>query len=118
MYFATTDALADWLVQVLSEETDLNPQDINPRASFAALGIDSVESVSLACRLDEVFEGFTVKPDLFWEVDCIDELAKELFDRNEAVKPDDVSASRDNADNEARDNLAIGNGVANAKEYL
>jgi acyl carrier protein len=85
MHFENTQALTNWLVQVLSEETDLSLEDIDPKASFAALGIDSVESVSLACRLDEAFEGFTVKPDLFWEVDCIDELAQELFDRTVSV---------------------------------
>jgi acyl carrier protein len=81
MQFESKEKLEIWLVDVLSEETDLRLEDIDPKASFASLGIDSVESVSLACRLDEMFDDFTVKPDLFWEVDCIRDLAAELFDR-------------------------------------
>jgi acyl carrier protein len=84
MQFESKEQLESWLVEVLSEETDLRLEDIDPKASFASLGIDSVESVSLACRLDEVFEDFTVKPDLFWEVDCISDLADELFARDQA----------------------------------
>jgi acyl carrier protein len=91
MKFETKDKLESWLVEVLSEETDLRLEDIDPKASFASLGIDSVESVSMACRLDEVFEDFTVKPDLFWEVDCLSDLADELFVRAQAGVTERIS---------------------------
>ncbi|AKJ29035.1 acyl carrier protein [Caldimonas brevitalea] len=81
MKFNSIQEIEDWLVKALSEEADIPIEDIEPSMSFASLGIDSVESVGLACQLDAMFEDFTVKPDLFWEVNSVRELATELFRR-------------------------------------
>lgn len=81
MKFNSIQEIEDWLVKALSDEADIPLEDVDPSMSFASLGIDSVESVGLACQLDEMFEDFTVKPDLFWEVNSIRELATELFNR-------------------------------------
>jgi acyl carrier protein len=89
MRFESESELENWLVKSLSEHADIPLEDIHPSMSFAALGVDSVESVSLAAELDAAFEGFTIKPELFWEVDTIRQLASELF----AKSSDDVAAT-------------------------
>lgn len=79
MDFASEAELENWLVDSLCKHADIPIEDVNPVMSFAALGVDSVESVELAAELDAAFEDFTIKPTLFWEVDSIRELAAELF---------------------------------------
>jgi acyl carrier protein len=85
MGFESAKEIEAWLVKSLSEEAEIPIEDIDPGMSFAALGIDSIESVSLASKLDAKFDDFTVKPELFWEVDSIRELAAELFARCQTV---------------------------------
>ncbi|HQV04712.1 MULTISPECIES: acyl carrier protein [unclassified Novosphingobium] len=85
MQFDSVQSLEQTLIEMLSQETDLDIHDIDPKASFAALGLDSVESVSLACRLDDMFSDFTVKPEIFWEVQSISELSEELFRKSRSI---------------------------------
>ena len=84
MKFESAAQIETWLIQSLSEEIDIPVEDIDPSMSFAGLGVDSVESVGLACELDAKFDTFTVKPEHFWEVNSIHELAEDLFVRASA----------------------------------
>lgn len=81
MQFRNPQEIEDWLIRSLSEQAELPIEDIQPDMSFAHLGIDSIESVGLACELDAQFDAFTIKPELFWDVDSIRELAAELYAR-------------------------------------
>lgn len=85
MQFRSPQEIEDWLIRSLAEQADIPIADIQPDMSFANLGIDSIESVGLACELDAQFESFTIKPELFWDVDSIRELAAELYSRASAA---------------------------------
>jgi acyl carrier protein len=92
MEFESARDIEAWLIKSLSEEIEIPIEDINPSMSFAGLGVDSIESVGLACELDAKFDTFTVKPELFWQVDSIHELAEELFARDRAAQSTIASA--------------------------
>ena len=69
--------LRRWLVHALSTRLKLAPEEIDPRAPFEQLGLDSAEAVSLVGEL-ETWLGQPLEPTLLWDHPSIEALIRHV----------------------------------------
>jgi acyl carrier protein len=75
----TAEEIQDWLVSQLSDLLDLEPDDIDFRATLDTYGLASREAVMLSGDL-EVWLGRRLSPTLVYEYPTIEALAQHLGD--------------------------------------
>ena len=73
-------AIRDWCVEYLARTLDLSDQTIDPKMTFARLGLDSANSVFLIVELED-WLGLELTPDLLFEHPTICQLAGYLAAR-------------------------------------
>jgi len=73
-------AIRDWCVEYLARTLDLPNHTIDPKITFARLGLDSANSVFLIVELED-WLGLELTPDLVFEHPTICELARHLAAR-------------------------------------
>ena len=73
-------AIRDWCVEYLARTLDLPSHTIDPKITFARLGLDSANSVFLIVELED-WLGLELTPDLVFEHPTICELARHLAAR-------------------------------------
>lgn len=74
---ATTTDLRSWLIQRFAAKLQVAPQAIDPAASLAQYGVDSVDAIALAAELEAML-GRGVAPTLVYDYPTIDALAAHL----------------------------------------
>lgn len=77
---ASEAAIRDWCVKYLVRTLDLPTGQIQPDAKFAALGLDSANSVYLIVELEE-WLGLELTPELIFDHPTISDLARYLAGR-------------------------------------
>jgi acyl carrier protein len=73
-----------WLIQHLAEALNVEQDDIDPEAPFAAYGLDSVAAVSLSGDLED-WLGRPLPATLAWDYPSIDALASYLGQPTESI---------------------------------
>jgi acyl carrier protein len=68
------EAIRDWLIERISELTNLPRRQIDPRAEFTSLGLDSLVLAGLCFDLGS-WLGRPVDEGIIWEYQDIDALA-------------------------------------------
>ncbi|MBN1239293.1 MAG: amino acid adenylation domain-containing protein, partial [Gammaproteobacteria bacterium] len=79
-----------WIVGRLAETLGTGTERIDPAQSFQALGLDSLQGVELAGRLEDLL-GIEVSPTVVWEHASIDAAAADLARRRAAAEPADAA---------------------------
>jgi acyl carrier protein len=74
-------AIQDWCVEYLARTLDLPDDAIDPKMTFARLGLDSANSVFLIVELED-WLGLELTPELVFEHPTICELARHLAARS------------------------------------
>lgn len=69
--------LSDWLTAKIASLLNFNESDIDPSASFADLGLSSLQAVQLTGDLEETFN-LTVSPTAVYEFPSVGALSAEL----------------------------------------
>ncbi|MEZ0368992.1 MAG: beta-ketoacyl synthase N-terminal-like domain-containing protein, partial [Candidatus Sericytochromatia bacterium] len=83
--------LSDWLIQWLSQESGLDPRQIDPDKPFALYGLDSARSVMLVKALEDTLER-RLPQTLLWEHRSIRDLSRHLSGVT-AAQPAEVTSS-------------------------
>lgn len=69
--------IQNWLLDQIAAETGQNPAEIDINLPFAAVGLDSVQAISLTGELEDLL-GIELEPTLIFEYPTISRLAKFL----------------------------------------
>ncbi|MEC4812786.1 MAG: acyl carrier protein [Scytonema sp. PMC 1069.18] len=73
----STEELQAWLISKVSEELELNPEDIDIQEPFAGYGLNSMTAVSLSGDLESLL-GMKLSATLAWDYPTIEALANHL----------------------------------------
>ncbi|MEC4816772.1 MAG: acyl carrier protein [Scytonema sp. PMC 1069.18] len=73
----STEELQAWLISKVSEELELNPDDIDIQEPFAGYGLNSMTAVSLSGDLENLL-GTKLSATLAWDYPTIEALANHL----------------------------------------
>ncbi len=79
----TSDAISAWLVSKLSEELQIDPDEIDVSEPFTSYGISSVLAVSLSGDLED-WLGRPLSPTLVFDFPTIEDLARHLSGEDES----------------------------------
>jgi thioesterase domain-containing protein/acyl carrier protein len=90
----TYEYLRDWLANRIAGHLKLDVSDLDLRANFLMLGVDSLELVGIAGELAELLK-IEIEADKLWEYDSIDKLAEFLSSElaNQSVEISNVASS-------------------------
>lgn len=78
----TAEAIQAWLVQKISQQTNLHPENIDVRASLASYALDSVQAVNISGELENLLER-KLSPSLLWDYPTIEQLTQYIIGGNE-----------------------------------
>jgi acyl carrier protein len=73
----TADSIQAWFVAQISEQLELDPEDIEVSETFESFGLDSAKAMLIASRAEKML-GFPLSPSLLWHYPTIDKLAVRL----------------------------------------
>ncbi|GAA3302157.1 acyl carrier protein [Dactylosporangium vinaceum] len=74
------EAVRSWLIGRLANYVERPPEDIDPDASLAGLGLDSVYAFALCGEIEDHL-GLPIEPVVLWDLDTVTALAGHLMRR-------------------------------------
>lgn len=69
--------LKNWLVQKISEESDIQPENIDTSAPIESFNLDSLSMITLSYDLETAL-GKEIDPTVFWQHNTIEKLAEAI----------------------------------------
>ncbi|MEW6730187.1 MAG: SDR family NAD(P)-dependent oxidoreductase [Acidobacteriota bacterium] len=81
MVYRTKAEIQSWLITHLSELTGIEPPEIDLYAPFSRLGVDSIDSVTLAADLGDWLE-YKLSSTIFWDYATIAALVEHLAEKS------------------------------------
>jgi acyl carrier protein len=83
----TPEIIQTWLVQQLSEQLQIELDEVDIRARFDSYGLDSSQVLIIAGKAEKAF-GFKLSPVLLWHYPTIESLSHRLVE--ESISADQI----------------------------
>ncbi|HNP18525.1 MAG TPA: acyl carrier protein [Fulvivirga sp.] len=74
----TENDIINFISKIISEEGNLNEEDIKPEDTFFELGLDSISAIYLMELVENEYQ-ITLNPILFWDYPSIQSFSNKIF---------------------------------------
>lgn len=78
----TAEEIQAWLISRLSEQLNVEPEDIDVREPLDSYGLDSAQAMLLMTKAEKLL-GFQVSPILLWHYPTIEGISQRLAEESE-----------------------------------
>jgi acyl carrier protein len=75
------ETIQEWLIQQLAEQLQVDPTQVDVKASFDSYGLDSSQVLIIAGKAEKTF-GFKLSPVLLWHYPSIESLSQRLVEES------------------------------------
>jgi acyl carrier protein len=79
------EAIQTWIVSLLAEKLDINPNDIDVEAPFESFDLNSVEAMVILSKLEKKL-GHPLSPTLVWNYPTIELLSQRLAQEADSLE--------------------------------
>jgi acyl carrier protein len=77
----TPETVQTWLIQQLSEQLQIELDEVDVRAPFDSYGLDSSQVLIIAVKAEKAF-GFKLSPVLLWHYPTVESLSRRLVEES------------------------------------
>ncbi|MBW4670217.1 MAG: acyl carrier protein [Cyanomargarita calcarea GSE-NOS-MK-12-04C] len=81
----TAEAIQAWIVSLLAEKLDINPNDIDVEAPFQSFDLNSVDAMVILSKLEKRL-GYPLSPTLVWNYPTIELLSQRLAQEADSLE--------------------------------